>query len=90
MEPLITDPAGNAFNAVSFSEPAAAPAYLNADTRGGTAPNGKPSLTIDAAALNLTRESSGWDGVRANARNGRFVGGKLDERRRTENQKACR
>jgi serralysin len=41
---------------------AAAPAYLNADARGGIAPNGKPSLTIDGAAINLTRQSSGWDG----------------------------
>jgi len=43
--------------------PQAAPAYLNADAREGTAPNGKPSLTIDGAAIQLTRESSGWNGV---------------------------
>jgi serralysin len=55
-----TDPAGH--TAIAFVEPAAAPAYLNADARGGTSPNGKPSLTIDGAAANLTRESSGWDG----------------------------
>ena len=40
---------------------AAAPAYLNADAREGTAPSGKPSLTIDAAAVQLTREGSGWN-----------------------------
>jgi serralysin len=43
--------------------PLAAPAYLNADAREGTAPNGKPSLTIDAAAIQLTRESNGWNGA---------------------------
>lgn len=37
-----------------------AAAYLNADQRGGTAANGKPSLTIDEAAVQLTRDEASW------------------------------
>jgi serralysin len=42
--------------------------YLNADARSGTAANGKPSLTIDQAANDLTGGFPGWShvfGVRA-------------------------
>ena len=35
-------------------------AYLNADQRGGTAPNGKPSKTIDQAGLHLVGGEPGW------------------------------
>ncbi|HWW25796.1 MAG TPA: M10 family metallopeptidase C-terminal domain-containing protein, partial [Caulobacter sp.] len=35
-------------------------AYLNADQRGGTGPNGKPSLTIDQAGLHLVGGEPGW------------------------------
>lgn len=35
-------------------------AYLNADQRGGVADNGKPSLTIDEAARQLTRDQVSW------------------------------
>src|SRR5690348_6600197 len=34
--------------------------YLNADARMGTAPNGKPSLTIDQAASDITGGTPGW------------------------------
>ncbi|HEY8616169.1 M10 family metallopeptidase [Phenylobacterium sp.] len=33
---------------------------LNADQRGGSAPNGKPSLTVAQAAETLTREGGSW------------------------------
>jgi len=36
-------------------------AYLQANERGGTASNGKPSLTIDEAAAQLTRTASSWN-----------------------------
>jgi len=36
--------------------------YLNADARTGVGDNGKTSFTIDQAAVQLTRESSGWGG----------------------------
>ena len=36
--------------------------YINADQRTGTAPNGKPNLSIDEAALRLTRANSAWGG----------------------------
>jgi serralysin len=35
-------------------------AILNADQRGGVAPNGKPSLTISQAGLHLVRGEPGW------------------------------
>lgn len=35
-------------------------AALNADQRGGSSATGKPSLTLDAAAANLTREGLSW------------------------------
>lgn len=35
-------------------------AYLNADQRGGTGPNGKPSKTIDQAGLHLVGGEPGW------------------------------
>jgi serralysin len=35
-------------------------AYLNAEQRGGTAPNGKPSKTIDQAGLHLVGGEPGW------------------------------
>jgi serralysin len=35
-------------------------AYLNADARGGTGPNGKPSMTIEAAGLHLVGGAPGW------------------------------
>lgn len=35
-------------------------AYLNADQRGGTGPNGKPSKTIDQAGLHLIGGAPGW------------------------------
>ena len=35
-------------------------AYLNADQRGGTAPNGKPSMTVDQAGLHLIGGEPGW------------------------------
>ena len=34
--------------------------YLNMNQRGGTGPNGLPSLTIDEAAQQLTRSASSW------------------------------
>lgn len=34
--------------------------YLNAAQRGGTGPNGLPSLTIDEAAAQLTRDAVSW------------------------------
>jgi Ca2+-binding RTX toxin-like protein len=37
---------------------------LNADERGGAGPNGKPSLTVDAAADNLLRDGYSWSPVR--------------------------
>ena len=37
--------------------------YLNADARAGIGSNGKPSDTIDQAAVQLTRESNGWAGI---------------------------
>jgi serralysin len=37
-----------------------APLYLNADAREGAVVAGKPSLTIDQAAAQLTRDGDGW------------------------------
>ena len=34
--------------------------YLNLDQRGGLAPNGKPSLTLDQAVLKMTDGEAGW------------------------------
>jgi serralysin len=42
-----------------------AASYLNADARAGAGDNGKLSFTIDQAAVQLTRESSGWGGGHA-------------------------
>ncbi|HEX5776645.1 MAG TPA: M10 family metallopeptidase C-terminal domain-containing protein, partial [Caulobacteraceae bacterium] len=42
------------------SSGSSAAAYLNANQRGGTATNGKPSLTIDEAAVQLTRDQASW------------------------------
>jgi serralysin len=41
-------------------DPNAPQAFLNADSRAGTADNGKPSLTIDEAANQLVRGEPGW------------------------------
>lgn len=38
-------------------------AYLNAEERGGTAPNGKPSLTIEEAGFHLIGGEPGWSGA---------------------------
>ncbi|HWU79644.1 MAG TPA: M10 family metallopeptidase C-terminal domain-containing protein, partial [Caulobacter sp.] len=35
-------------------------AFLNADARGGSGPNGKPSMAIDAAGLHLIGGEPGW------------------------------
>ncbi|MDB5471991.1 MAG: alkaline metalloproteinase [Caulobacter sp.] len=40
---------------------AGAGGFLNADQRGGTATNGKPSMTIDEAAVQLNRTYSSWN-----------------------------
>src|SRR5512135_3257154 len=40
--------------------PIATTTYLNADARTGTAANGKPSLTIDQAANDITGGFPGW------------------------------
>jgi serralysin len=42
-------------------------AYLNADARAGATENGKPSYTIDEAAQQLDRDSSGWSGAAGQA-----------------------
>ena len=42
-----------------------APLYLNADARDGVTVAGKPSLTIDQAAAQLTREGAGWSATSA-------------------------
>jgi serralysin len=38
-------------------------AFLNAEQRGGTAPNGKPSMTIEEAGFHLVGGGPGWGGV---------------------------
>lgn len=42
-------------------------AYLNDDQRGGTAPNGKTSFTVDQAATRLTGGEPGWNPVMGQA-----------------------
>ncbi len=42
-----------------------APLYLNADGRDGVIVAGKPSLTIDQAAAQLTRDGGGWSATSA-------------------------
>ena len=51
---------GLAAYAVTGDDPATLSAYLNADTRIGTADNGKVSYTIDQAASQLVRGEPGW------------------------------
>ena len=48
--------------AVRQGEPESPPAqaYLNLSERGGTAPNGKPSFTLDQVANRLTGGEAGW------------------------------
>jgi serralysin len=50
-------PQASAFDAGGTSGPEAS---LNADARDGTAPNGKPSYTVDAAANQIIRGEPGW------------------------------
>jgi serralysin len=46
---------------VEFSTPEVTPSFFfNGDERGGTADNGKPSLTNDEAALQITRSGAAW------------------------------
>jgi len=54
-------PAESAAKVASFDVDGGAPqAYLNADSRTGTADNGKPSYTIDQAASQIVRGEPGW------------------------------
>ena len=46
--------------AVHYGESSVAFDALNADQRGGTTLNGKPSLSIDEAVIELTREGRSW------------------------------
>ena len=46
----------------NLSDTGQAATYLNADSRSGVADNGKVSFTIDQAAIQITRDSNGWDG----------------------------
>ena len=56
---LAADALGRA-STMAGSDGAEAVTYLNADSRVGTADNGKISFTIDQAAAQLTRENNGW------------------------------
>src|SRR4051812_40016834 len=47
-------------SAMGAIDPGARQAFLNADSRTGTADNGKPSYTIDQAANQIVRGEPGW------------------------------
>ena len=53
------DDGGDGFTVLA-GDGAAPGAFLNADQRGGTGPNGKPSMTIDQAGYHLIGGAPGW------------------------------
>ncbi|HYG26837.1 MAG TPA: M57 family metalloprotease, partial [Caulobacteraceae bacterium] len=57
VDPNVTD---GRFGEAGSGDRALSDAYLQADQRGGSGSNGKPSLTIDEAAVQLTRHQMSW------------------------------